>query len=364
MTVTESAPPRRAAGRPGAPVPGNAPAGAAPVQAAAPVSDFRAGTAPCGRAAPAPAVVLPPAEPCRTGHAEVHAHHGEVVQGLFYSSDGQLEHGLVTLPCPLFRTRARFRPLRAGPLTVEPHDRTRARTAARLTLDALGRTGWGGALRLDSNVPLRWGCGSSTTDVLSTVRAVAAAFGAELRPEWIARVTVAAEFASDSLMFAPDRAVLFAQRRGSVLQDLGGPLPPVRVLGFNTEVDRGIETLTLAPMPYSPWEIEAFAPMLGLLRRAVERQDPALLGRVATASTLVTQRHRPKRGIPQLLRLAGDVGALGVQVAHSGTVAGLLFDPGGAGARVERARAGLRALGVQDSWEFSTDFSSRLERVA
>src|SRR5947199_8548431 len=84
----------------------------------------------------------------RAGYGRVHAHHGEVVQGLFYSSEGNLEHGLVTLPCALFGTQARFRPLRSGPLTVEPGNRLRARSAARLTLDALGFTGWGGALRI------------------------------------------------------------------------------------------------------------------------------------------------------------------------------------------------------------------------
>jgi len=323
------------------------------------------GTAERGRLAPATAL-YPPAEACRAGHAEVHAHHGEIVQGLFYSSDGQVEHGLVTLPCPLFRARARFRPLRAGPLTVEPRDRARAHLAARLTLDALGRAGWGGALRIESNVPLRWGCGSSTTDVLATVRAVAAAFGAALQPAWIARLCVAAETASDSLMFAPDRAVLFAQRRGSLLLDLGGPLPAVRVLGFNTEAGRGVETLSLPPIAYSAWEVEAFRPILGLLRRAVERQDPALLGRVATASTVITQRHRPKRCMPRLLRLAAEAGALGVQVAHSGTVAGFLFEPGpGAAERIGRARAGLERLGLRGSWEFSTDdLSPRPEPVS
>lgn len=322
-----------------------------PMQPAVQSLDPR-GAAERGRAAPAPAL-FPPGEACRAGHGEVYAHHGEVVQGLFYSAEGQLEHGLVTLPCRLFRTGARFRPLRSGPLTVEPGDRSRARTAARLTLDALGRTGWGGALRVEGNIPVRWGCGSSTADVLATVRAVAAAFGAELRPEWIARICVAAETASDSLMFAPERAVLFAQRRGSVLLDLGGPLPPVRVLGFNTEGGRGVETLSLPPIPYSTWEAEAFQPMLGLLRRAVERQDAALLGRVATASTVITQRHRPKRQMPQLLGLADEAGALGVQVAHSGTVAGFLFEPGGAAERIERARVGLRRLGVRECWEFS-----------
>jgi uncharacterized protein involved in propanediol utilization len=331
----------------------------------APLLDTR--TIPLERAHAAPDAVLPPpsARPFRTGRGEVRAHHGEIVQGIFYSPEGTLEHGLVTLPCSLFATRATFRPLRSGPLTVEPGDRSRARTAARLTLDALGRTGWGGSIRIEGNVPLRWGCGSSTTDVLATVRAVADAFGTVLEPQWLARICVAAETASDSLMYGPARAVLFAQRRGSVLLELGGPLPPVRVLGFNTEFDRGVETLALPPVPYTSWEAEAFQPILGLLRRAVERQDAALLGRVATASTVIMQRHRPKRHMPELLRLSREVGATGVQVAHSGTVAGFLFEPGPrAPERIERARAGLRGLDVRDSWEFSTDLAPQPEILA
>ncbi|HEV7590378.1 MAG TPA: hypothetical protein VGO40_19870, partial [Longimicrobium sp.] len=92
------------------------------------------------RALPARAPALyPSAAPPRAGSAEVRAHHGEIVQGVFRSADGTLEHGLVTLPCPLFGSRARFRPLPTGPLTVEPADRPRARAAARATLEALGR---------------------------------------------------------------------------------------------------------------------------------------------------------------------------------------------------------------------------------
>jgi uncharacterized protein involved in propanediol utilization len=337
----------------------------AAMQPAAQLFEPRRAPAERPRPAPAPSLFPPAEEACRTGRGEVHAHHGEIVQGMFYGPEGTLEHGLVTLPCALFGTRARFRPLRSGPLTVEPADRGRARTAARLTLDALGRTGWGGSLRLEGNVPLRWGCGSSTTDVLSTIRAVADAFGVVLEPAWIARISVAAETASDSLMYGPERAVLFAQRRGSVLLDLGGPLPVVRVLGVNTEGDRGVETLTLQPMAYSAWEVEAFRPILGMLRRAVEQQDPRLLGRVATASTLITQRHRPKRLMPELLQAAGDAGAVGVQVAHSGTVAGLLFEPGpAAAARMERARTALRRLGLDSTWEFCSDLSPDQELAA
>lgn len=326
------------------------------MQKAAPPREPAGAPAP-PRHAPAPALYPAPSPAPRAGTAEVHGHHGEIVQGMFYGPDGTLEHGLVTLPCPLFATRARFRPTRTGPLTVEPGDRGRARTAARMTLDALGRTGWGGSLRLEGNVPLRWGCGSSTTDVLSTIAAVADAFGAELPPEWVSRISVAAESASDSLMHGPERAVLFAQRRGAVLEDLGGPLPVARVLGFNTRAG-GVETLSLPPCRYSAWEVEAFGVVRGLLRRAVAEQDPALLGRVATASTVLMQRHRPKRALPALLRLARETRALGVQVAHSGTVAGLLFETGRPAAeRVEQARDGLRRLGIDRSRDFTTHLS-------
>ena len=83
---------------------------------------------------------VPSAAQSRLGQGEVRAHHGEIVQGVFYSSDGTLEQALVTLPCPLFCARSRFQPVRSGPLMVEPAGRVRALRAARLTLEALGYT--------------------------------------------------------------------------------------------------------------------------------------------------------------------------------------------------------------------------------
>jgi uncharacterized protein involved in propanediol utilization len=313
----------------------------------------------CIDAAPAAALFSSSPHTHRVGRGRVRAHHGEIVQGVFESREGSLEHGLVTLPCPLFETRVRFRPMRSAPLTVHPGDRPKARAAARLALDELGRGGWGGRVRIDSNVPLAWGCGSSTTDVLAVIRAVADAFHAQLEPEQVARLAVASETASDSLMYPAERALLFAQRRGCVLEDLRGPLPSVRVLGFNTEVDRGVETLALPPCNYAAWEVDAFRGMLALLRRAVEQGDPELLGRAATDSARINQRHRPKRQMDALLRLAREAGAVGTQVAHSGTVAGFLFAPfADVGERIARASDGLAALGLGRGWEFSTDYGS------
>ncbi|MFL5387017.1 MAG: hypothetical protein ACJ8GN_31365 [Longimicrobiaceae bacterium] len=89
--------------------------------------DAAASPAPAApRTAPAALRLPTPVSGFRAGQGEIHAHHGEIVQGMFYTSDETVEHGLVTLPCTLYRTRVRFRPLRSGPLTVEPGDRSRA----------------------------------------------------------------------------------------------------------------------------------------------------------------------------------------------------------------------------------------------
>jgi uncharacterized protein involved in propanediol utilization len=79
-----------------------------------------------------------------------------------------------------------------------------------------------------------------------------------------------------------------------------------------------------------------------------------LVGRVASASAGINQRYLPKPHFSELMRLSEDVGAAGLQVAHSGTVAGLLFDPRRPEleARVGRAEHGLDRLGISDRWRF------------
>lgn len=299
-----------------------------------------------------------PLEPGLHGFAQVHAHHGEVLQGVFQTSDRRLEHGLVTMPCKLYCTRARFRAVRSGPLLVIPADRSKARSAARLLLDALGCTGWGGVIVIDSNVPLSQGCGSSTTDVVATLKSIADAFRIALPPEWLAQLAVSAETASDPLMFSPTESMLFAQRTGVRLLSLGGPLPTVYVLGLNVDLEgRGLDTLAIPQCRYSWWEVEAFRPLLGLLRNAVENGDPQLLGRVANASAEISQRHRPKPLMLEVSKIAQASSALGIQVAHSGTVMGVLFEPErNMEDRIQHARVKLCHLGIRRTWLFSTDF--------
>ncbi|GAB2874219.1 GHMP family kinase ATP-binding protein [Streptomyces mayteni] len=307
-----------------------------------------------------------------TGHAV--PHHGELLQGVFRDGQGRSCPGLVTLPMPPelgLGSRAEFTRDPAGrpeELTVEPPDRTKALRAARLTVAACaGRspgTAGAGRLRLTGTVPVGLGMGSSTSDVIATIRAVTASYRVTFTPPEIARLAVAAENASDPLML-DDRPVLFAQREGRVLEILGDALPPAVVVGCATGGGRPVDTLSLPADAYRAADVAAFERLRALLRHAVADADTALLGRVCTASATRHQRLLPKEELPDLVAIAAETGAAGVQIAHSGNVAGLLFAPELPGLpwRLDRCARALERLGVPVTHTFTTR-QTRDERVS
>lgn len=262
----------------------------------------------------------------RQGHNVAFAHHGEIVQGVFETQDGRLWRGLVTLPCNLFHSTATFLPNKNGSILVKPSWKSKAWRAVELTFTHCGIEHWGGELVLQSNIPLCWGLGSSTCDITAAIRAVMDAFEIQLAPIDIAKLAVLTECATDSIMFE-DRTILFAYRDGTIIEDFNSPLPSLEVIGFNTDsTGFGVDTLNLPPACYSWWEIEAFRPILGLLRRALHNQDVRLIGQAASASARINQRHLPKPHFDRLEKLVETVGAAGLQIAHSGTIAGIIFD--------------------------------------
>ncbi|TDC73825.1 GHMP kinase [Streptomyces hainanensis] len=313
-----------------------------------------------------------------TGHAV--PHHGELLQGVFRDGRGRTCPGLVTLPMPPelgLGSRAEFTPLPAGGpdgLTVEPPDRAKALRAARLALAACAARGirsagapgapGAGRLRLTGTVPVGLGMGSSTSDVLATIRAVTASHRVALTPPEIARLAVAAENASDPLML-DDRPALFAQREGRVLEILGDALPPAVVVGCATGGGRPVDTLSLPADAYRATDLPAFQRLRDLLRRAVAGADTALLGRVCTASATRHQRLLAKEELPDLLAIAAETGAAGVQIAHSGNVAGLLFAPElpDLPRRLDRCVRALERLGIPLTHTFTTR-QTRDERVS
>jgi uncharacterized protein involved in propanediol utilization len=253
----------------------------------------------------------------RVGHGYAIAHHGELLQGMFVGPNGPMR-GLVTLPCQLYSSQGEFRPGDAPGIEVTPEWKWKAQKAAQLTLDYLEADGVGGVLRVDTTIPI-----------------------------------VAAETASDSIMFG-DRALLFAQRDALVIEDFGAHFPAFEVLGFNA--GNAVDTLSFTPAQYDDRDIGRFEELRGLLRDGLRTGDTAKVGYVATTSSRINQRFLPKSDFDALLKLVGAAGAVGVQVAHSGSVVGVLFDGDDEDleVRIEKGRAGLGELGIGPTWRFTT----------
>ncbi|RVC60170.1 kinase [Mesorhizobium sp. M00.F.Ca.ET.038.03.1.1] len=282
----------------------------------------------------------------QVGVGRAMAHHGELLQGVFEGADGRLHRGLITLPFASRQSMVTFRPREQGDIRARPMERGKAARAAALTLNHLGFADVGGDLTLESDIPVGHGYGSSTADVTAAIRAAAAATHATLRRSTICRLAVKAEEASDATAYG-DQAVLFAQREGCVIEHFGGEIPPLAVVGFRIGGARPIDTVSLPPARYDSQEIEQFRVLRGLAFQAVREQNPRLIGRVATASTLISQRHLAKPRLRAVVELAKEHAACGLQVAHSGTLMGVLFDPTERGVAA-RARALAGTLSQAD----------------
>ncbi|MFC5148391.1 GHMP kinase [Streptomyces aureoversilis] len=301
--------------------------------------------------------------PTGTGYAS--CHHGEILQGVFLDGDGRRCAGLVTLPMAGPGSSAEFvrRPGTAPEaLTVVPADRTKAARAAALAVaecaERAGQPPCGGELRLTGDIPVGLGMGSSTSDVIAAVRAVADSYRMRPAPDTVARLAVRAESACDPLML-DGRPVLFAQREGRVLEVLGPVLPPLVVVGCALGGGAPVDTLALPvcePAEADAGDVRACERLRTRLRRALATGDVQLLGQVATASARRGQQVLGHPEFDALTGIARRVGAAGVQIAHSGAVAGVLFDPVAPGMR-HRVRSCLRALdshGIPATRTFTT----------
>lgn len=223
--------------------------------------------------------------------------------------------------------------VRARPPAVR--GRWKARQAMLEILVRLGARGGGGrpvpgALRLASLLPPGKGLGGSTADVVAAAAAAARASGYDPTAEVLADVALSVE-PSDGTML-PGIA-LFDHVHGAVREELGPP-PPLRVL----VVDPGGSVDTLrwhaglgrgSGGRASAADVERWRRAFEDVVLGVRTGDVEAVGRGATESARL---HGERCCAPLFYRVeqvAREVGALGVNAAHSGTVFGLLLSPDG-----------------------------------
>jgi L-threonine kinase len=208
---------------------------------------------------------------------------------------------------------------------VVPPGRDKTRLAVEQTLRHLGRGGLGARVDISSSLPPGKGMGSSSADVCAAIVATALACGQNLEYQEIARLAVAIEPTNST--FFPGLALF--DHLGARFHQLLGQPPAMAILA----VDCGGEVDTLAfncrpdLRPLRQQNAALTRRALRLVTLGLRQGNPQLIARGATLSARANQRILPLPFFDMLVGWALDRGAWGVNVAHSGTVVGIFFDP-------------------------------------
>ncbi|UYM03628.1 GHMP family kinase ATP-binding protein [Solicola gregarius] len=275
----------------------------------------------------------------RVGRATVHGTCGELLQG-YRRPDGRMggsgrhggsqdaggyQHFLFTLPVAEFATTGTVRldPGQREPRVIPP-DRTRALTAAVSAARALGLTSAQVDLEIASNIPVGKGCASSTADVMASIAALLDATHTQT-PDAVVHAfggLVAKDIEWGDYLFS-DSVALCLQRSHTLVREYETDLR-WRIVS----VDEGgvVDTAQFHERQRaSRRQAQHFDLLARQLDTALRTGDYVTAAQIGTESALINQRELPKRTMPVMRRVAAHTGALGLAVAHTGTVIGLIF---------------------------------------
>ena len=207
-----------------------------------------------------------------------------------------------------------------------PDDKYKSREAMRKVLDYFGMHKCGGEICINSKIPQEKGMSSSTADIVGTCIATAEALGRDLTPLKIAEIAVSIE-PTDALMF--EDMLAFDHISGGIREYIG-PAPEMDILiidlgGRINTLEFNIRRNEILKKSNNALELrEAYE----LVKDGIRGKDIYMLGKGATMSAEFNQKILYKRELMDLMKIANELGACGINTAHSGTVVGILFSPG------------------------------------
>jgi L-threonine kinase len=241
---------------------------------------------------------------------------GELVQGTIGG-----EPFLITCPIDIWSEVT----VELGQWCEPSRDLEKSYHALQMTLDYLGQPAYSGFILRNSLLPESKGMASSSADIAATCLATARAFGQELRAEIIAKIATNIE-PSDGIMYP---GIIICNHLTGEVKECLGPAPPLKLviadpggtvdtIRFNHRKDLASKNLQKEPMVRQATD---------LVTRGLLTKDWEMLGRGASISAQANQLLLPKPHLDQWLRWAAELQALGVLVAHSGTVMGMIMHP-------------------------------------
>ena len=242
---------------------------------------------------------------------------GELAQGVIEGI-----HFLVTCPVD-FYSRVKVDIYSDGPGVEAPQDCDKAAAAVRRTLFHLKNAKVRAKLTINNPIPRGKGMASSSADLAASIAATGLALGEEISPYQIAQIALSIE-PTDGIMIPG--VALFDHRAGIIRESLGPP-PPMEIVAL--DLGGTVDTVQFNMVDrFQRWQSvdEQTGEALRLLRRGIEEQDPALVGRGASISAEASQTVLAKPRLAEVKEFAESVGAVGVNVGHSGTIMGVLLD--------------------------------------
>jgi len=245
---------------------------------------------------------------------------GELVQGTLNDT-----HFLITCPVNLYsEVTVELTPgnSRISGLSNRP----KTEMAVRQTLDCLGLPEYGAEVIVASNLPEGKGMASSTADIAAACLAAARAAGKDVNPDRVGDIALSVE-PSDGVMHPG--IWMFDHVTGSIRSKVGNALPlTIIALDLGGKVDTvAFNARTDLPAKNRAKEGQIWA-AVEMVRRGIEQRDPSLVGQGATISARANQDTLHKPELEEVLAYATGFGAVGVNVAHSGTLIGVIFPEG------------------------------------
>ncbi|AKL93574.1 L-threonine kinase PduX [Clostridium aceticum] len=180
-------------------------------------------------------------------------------------------------------------------------------------------------LQIESAIPIAKGMASSTADLAATAVATANYLGKNISEEEVAKLCIKIE-PTDSTVFSS--ITLFDHLKGSFTKQYGN-IPKCKVLLL--EGKEKIDTIDFRKTDRSSYLRENEKEMkkaLQCFEEGIKNNSLKQIGKAATISAFANQSILYKEGLEEINALSEKLGAYGINVAHSGSVIGILYNEG------------------------------------
>lgn len=180
------------------------------------------------------------------------------------------------------------------------------------------------SLNIHSEIPVGKGMASSTADIGATIVATLGLIQKSLTSEEISKIASTIE-PTDSIYI--EKNTIFNPLNGEIIKYLGNIRNSKVVI---LEPNKTLSTTKIRNTPnykdIKTQNKDIIREAFYMLEEGIKNNDLHLVGKAATLSSLANENIHKKQGLKEIIEISKNYGAYGVNVAHSGTVIGILME--------------------------------------